>query len=213
MLRVRSLWALALLAAAVLALPALAADKVEKGFKPLLTGKDMSDFTLVLGNKTVKKSDTWTVEDGVIKCTGKPNGYFATKKPYRNFVLRFDFRYPERAGNSGYLMYITGPHKTWPKCIEVQGQYSQAGLIFAIGGAKGPDNRKSAAMKTAQEKARKPHKEWNSMEIISQDGKLISKLNGMQVGEGVYSLKEGSIGFQSEGTPIEFRNLRIKVTD
>jgi hypothetical protein len=49
------------------------------------------------------------------------------------------------------------------------------------------------------------------MEITSRDGALTAMLNGVVVctaepGE----LREGPIGFQSEGAEIFFRNLRIK---
>lgn len=189
------------------------AEESEEGFTPLVEGDDLSGFGFVLKAEDADPKETWEAEDGVVRCTGKPNGYFYTKKSYSNYVLRFDFRYPENAGNSGYLIHITGDHKVWPKCIEVQGMYDQAGLIFAIGGAKGPDNRQEQARKDLVLDSRKPHQEWNSLEIISQDGKITAKLNGTTVGEGEYDLTEGPIGFQSEGAPIEFRNMRIKVLD
>jgi len=38
----------------------------------------------------------------------------------------------------GYLAHITGEHKVWPKCVEVQGGETRStAKIFAIGGAKG----------------------------------------------------------------------------
>ena len=179
------------------------AGNPEEGFVPLGNGKDMSAFDLVGG-----APDTWSVEDQVIKCTGKPNGYFATKKPYKNFILRFDFRYPKSPGNSGYLIYITDEHKVFPKCIEVQGHYRSVCSIFPIGGAKGPRPKVDTA---ARNKAIKPHTEWNSVEIVSTDGALTALLNGIKICESApYELKEGPIGFQSEGAEIHFRNLRIK---
>ena len=57
----------------------------------------------------------------------------------------------------------------------------------------------------------KPHMEWNSIEIISQDGVITSLLNGAKIAEcGPYEINMGQIGFQSEGTEIHFRKLRIK---
>lgn len=185
----------------------------DEGFEPLVKSADLSDFGFVLRDADADPAKTFSVEDGVIKVTGQPFGYFHTKKSYKNYVLKLDFRFPEKAGNSGYLIHITDDHKVWPKCIEVQGQYSQAGLIFAIGGAQGPDNRKEPEKVKAVADAAKPHQEWNSIVITSQDGKLTSTLNGKPVGEGKYGLTEGQIGFQSEGAPIEFRNLMIKVID
>ena len=180
-------------------------------FKPLLTGKDMNGFDLVGGSP-----ETWRVEDGVIKCAGKPNGYFATKRSYKNFELLVEFRYTRPPnftddasfnGNSGYLIYITGDHKVWPKCVEVQGQNREVGRIFAIGG--GP-----AIKATDQPEIRaqvlRPVGEWNTLVISAENGRIGATLNGAIVcstepGE----LREGPIGFQSEGAEIHFRNLRI----
>jgi hypothetical protein len=181
---------------------AAGAGEEEKGFKPLGNGKDMSNFNLV------GPAETWSVDGDVIKCTGKPSGYFATKKPYRNYILRLDFRYPQKAGNSGYLIHITGEHKVWPKSIEVQGHYQSVCTVFPISGAKGARPKVDAE---ARKKALKPHTEWNSVEIISKEGALTAKLNGVTICESEpYELKEGPIGFQSEGAEIHFRNIRIK---
>ena len=80
-----------------------------------------------------------------------------------------------------------------------------------IGGAKGAKPKVDTA---ARKKVRKPHKEWNSIEIISKNGAITSKLNGAVICQSeAYELTEGPIGFQSEGAPIDFRNIRIKVTD
>jgi hypothetical protein len=187
-------------------------EEAEEGFQPLGNRKDMSEFVLVGA-----PADTWTVEGDVIKCSGHPNGYFATKKSYRNFVLRFDFRYVRPAnleddwkfqGNSGYLIYIRGEHKVWPKCIEVQGMYRAAGQIFAIGGAPAV---RAKDYPEIRRQVLKPVGEWNSMEIISKDGALTAKINGKVVCESEPGeLKEGPIGFQSEGAEIHFRNIRIK---
>lgn len=190
------------------ALPAVAqkGGNKEEGFKPIFNGKDMSGFELVKA-----PAETWSVEDGIIKCKGKPNGYFATKKSYRNYILRFDFRYPKNAGNSGYLLNITGKHKVWPKCIEVQGQYNGVCTIFPIGGAKGPRPKVNSA---ARKKVRKPHTEWNSIEIVMKNGAITAKLNGVTIAQSKpYDLKQGPIGFQSEGAPIDFRKIRIKEVD
>ncbi len=201
----RSLCLVAALFCAVSFTPAADKAAEEKGFVSLGNGKDMSLFALKGPAKT------WSVEGKVIKCAGKPNGYFRTKKSYRNYILRLDFRYPQKAGNSGYLLHINGQDKIWPNCIEVQGQYAGVCSIFPIGGAKGP---RPKADGQARKKAAKPHQEWNSVEIISRDGAFTAKLNGTTISRSEpYTLKEGSIGFQSEGAEIHFRNIRIKVID
>jgi hypothetical protein len=184
------------------------AQEDEKGFQPLFNGKDLTGWKLIVqGNADPEK--TFSVKDGVIDVTGNPNGYFYTDKSYKNYILRFEWRYPKQAGNSGCLVHIQEPHRVWPKCVEVQGLYADHGHIFAIGGAKG----KFKLDKEAQKRALKPHQEWNTTEVISKDGELTSKINGIQVDSGKGDLTEGQIGFQSEGVNIQFKNIRIKMLD
>ncbi|MFN4261040.1 MAG: DUF1080 domain-containing protein [Gemmataceae bacterium] len=199
---VRSLAGLAV--AALLFTSAFAADD---GFKPLFNGKDFTGFDFVMSG-SADPAKTWSVKDGVIDCTGKPNGYIVTKDSYSNYVLQVDIRYPEQAGNSGFLINCTGDPKVWPTCIEVQGHYNSICAIFPIGGAKGP---RPPVDEAARKKAIKPHNEWNTVEIRVQNGAITSMLNGVKICESEpYELKKGPIGFQSEGVPVQFRNMRIK---
>jgi hypothetical protein len=206
------LTALALAAGLGLLATGISADEPakadEKGFVPLFNGKDLEGWKLIVQGKADPEK-TFTVKDGVIDVSGNPNGYFYTDKSYKNYVLRFEWRYPKQAGNSGCLVHIQPPQRVWPKCVEVQGLYNDHGHIFAIGGAKG----KYSLDKDAQRKALKPHQEWNTTEVISKDGRLTSKINGIQVADGTGDLMEGPIGFQSEGAQIQFKNLRIKVME
>jgi hypothetical protein len=187
----------------VLFLLVSAAPAADEGFVKIFNGKNLDGLKIV--PETAK--DTFKVEGEVIKVSGKPSAYFCTEKSYRNFVLKFDWRYPEKAGNSGLLVYIQTPHKVWPRCVEVQGLYGSHGQIFAIGGAKGKYTNDGAARK----KALKKHDEWNTTEVTSINGKLTAKVNGETVAEGqTEELTEGPLGWQSEGAPIEFRNIVIK---
>ncbi|HZT80833.1 MAG TPA: DUF1080 domain-containing protein [Gemmataceae bacterium] len=202
----RGLPLLALAAGLALLAPAAAADDKEEGFKPLFNGKDFTGFKFVIGPKESEPGKTFTVTDGVIVVSGKPNGYFYTDKGYKNYVLRFDWKYADpKGGNSGCLVHIQPPHKTWPKCVEVQGLQSDHGHIFAISGAKG----QFTVDKEAQKKAIKPG-EWNTTEVISRDGELTAKVNGVEVSKGKGELTEGPIGWQSEGAEIHFKNIKIK---
>ena len=160
------------------------------------------DFFVAFGDPA-----SWKAEGGVFQCNGTPNGYLCTKKSYSNYVLTLEFRYPEQAGNSGVFHYISGEHKVWPACVEVQGLYQRLAQIFPLGGAEGP---RSDGDEEARAKARKPHTEWNRFEITSQDGVIGAKLNGVFIGEsGPYPVRQGPIGLQSEGAPVHFRNIEI----
>jgi hypothetical protein len=202
----------ALVAAAALTVTLAAQTPADdKDFKPLFNGKTMDGFKF----EPEGLEKVIRVEDGVIIVPGKPNGYFYTDKSYKNYVLRYDWRYARPkdlkedakfGGNSGLLVHIQPPHKVWPRCVEVQGMNRDHGNIFAIGGAKG--NFKKFA--DAQQKAIKPVGEWNTTEVTSENGRLSSKVNGVLVSEGTGELMEGPIGWQSEGAEIHFRNIRIK---
>ncbi len=192
-------------AAALLSSAATAGD--DKGFVVLFNGKDLTNFKTILAGGKADENKTFKVEDGVIVVSGKPNGYFYTDKSYKNYVVRFDWKFI-KDGNSGLLVHITGKHTVWPKSVEVQGQQSDHGRIFAIGGAKG----KFTVDKEAQKKAIKKG-DWNTTEVTSKDGELTSKINGIQVSTGKGELTEGPIGWQSEGTELHFKNIRIKVLD
>ena len=80
--------------------------------------------------------------------------------------------------------------------------------IFAMGGIKGP---RSEGDSVAREKSRKPHTDWNKLEITSKAGVISAKLNGVVISQsGPYPIRKGPIGLQSEGAPVHFRNIRIK---
>lgn len=195
---------------ASLALSTRAADD----FKPLVEGDDPSQFELVgIGPGTIR------IEDGVVHISGKPNGYFATKESYQNYVVQFEWMYerPEGLesdagfdGNSGFLVHIQPPHKVWPKSVEVQLMNRDAGNIFAIGGSKFSGKKDAAA----QKEAIKPVGQWNQEEVTCKDGAITCTINGVEVAKGTgASPDHGTIAWQSEGRPIRFRNLRIKPLD
>jgi hypothetical protein len=197
----------------LLSAPLAVSFGADEGFVPLVQGDDPKQFDLIAIG-----ADTIAIKDGVVALTGKPNGYFATKKSYKNYILRFEWMYerPEGLtsdagfdGNSGVLLHIDG-HKVWPKSVEVQLANSDAGNIFPVGPAKFSGKKDAAA----QKKAIKPVGQWNSEEVVCKDGAITCTINGTQVATGTgASPDHGPIGFQSEGRPIRFRNLTIKPLD
>jgi hypothetical protein len=180
----------------------------------VLTSDDVSQLKLVgFGPETI------TIKDKEIRLTGKPNGYFATKKSYKNYTLKFEWMYerPEGFkdgdkfdGNSGVLIHLAPPDKVWPKCIEAQLAYSGAGDLFAINGAKFEAKTDRDAVK----KAIKPVGQWNDAEIVCKGDTISCTMNGVKISSGSgASPSEGPIGFQAEGAPIRFRFLRVKSLD
>lgn len=192
-----------------IALLILAQDP-EADFTKLQNGKDLAGWK-AFEEATAK---AFKVDGDAIICSGDPAGYLYTEKTYRNFTLRFDWRYKRSegmtddstfAGNSGYLIYVK-EHKIWPTSIEVQGMNRDVGSLIPI-------NLKAKAKfdGDAQKKARKAVGEWNSMEIAAKDGTITVTLNGTPVNTITdFEPREGHIAFQSEGAEIHWRNIRIK---
>src|SRR4029078_1824519 len=78
------------------------ADQAQ-GFTRLFTGRDFTGWKIHLKDDKADSAKTFSVKDGVIQCTGRPNGYMRTEKEYADYVLRVQWRWPDaaRAGNSG----------------------------------------------------------------------------------------------------------------
>jgi hypothetical protein len=196
---------------------AAGAAAAQQRFVRLFNGKDLTGFKIAsrLADRD-QALNTWKVVDGVITCSGRPEGYLVTEKRFRSYVIRFDWRYPRPAGlmndadfrgNSGLLVHITGDLVVWPKCVEVQLENRDAGNIFGLSGAKAKGMKDAAA----QSRAIKPPGQWNSEEVTCQDGSITCRINGELVCSATeVDLKEGPIGWQSEGAEIQFRNIQIQ---
>ena len=51
---------------------------------------------------------------------------------------------------------------------------------------------------------------WNKTEIRCKDGHITVHINGHKVNEAVTPARSGYIGFQSEGGPMEMRNIIVR---
>jgi hypothetical protein len=210
------------LLAAVLLLAGLTAasaeEKKDAGFKPIFDGKDLEGWKVVLGGKESKPAPTFTVKDGALVISGRPNGYCVTDKSFKNYVIKYDWMYvrprdledeEKFTGNSGLLVHIQGlPEKgVWPKCVEIQGMNRNHGQLLNVSGAKGGPYKFD---KAALLKVRKPVGQWNTTEATLQDGSITVRVNGAEVASGKCDLTEGPIGFQSEGAELHLKNILVK---
>lgn len=199
------------LAAAAAPRPAGAATTQATAQK-LFNGTDLTGFSAYLKDAPDKKmEDVWTVKDGVIRCAGTPAGYLKTNQQFRDFALKFDWRWPEKPGNSGVLIRAHGPDQIWPKCLEPQLMHQNAGDIFVLGGfGVAQDRAKGSRIPKMQPTNEKPPGEWNTYEIRAQGDTIELKVNGLLQNTATGAeATAGYIGFQSEGAPIEFRNMEI----
>jgi len=183
---------------------------------PLFNGKDLSGWTQVITDEPGSSPDaTWSVTDGVIRCTGKPFGYLATQQSYADFKLHVEYRWygPAEQMNSGIFVFKTGPDTYFlPKAIETQLKKGNAGDFVLLSQAtlNGLDNPKVRAVKKQADSSEKPEGEWNSVDIEVKGNTIRSSVNGVlqNVGKDVYT-DCGQICLQSEGGKIEFRNVTL----
>jgi hypothetical protein len=187
------------------------AQKIE-----LWNGRNMSDWVLFLEDPKVDVNSVWSVNDGIIACSGIPRGYMRTKNKWTDYKLHAEWRWAEEAGNSGVLLHCQLPDTLWPLCIEAQLQAGNAGDFIMMGGAtvneqETPERRR---INKGEESSEKEPGEWNSYDIICQGDKIEVYVNGIQQNAcSGASISSGFIGFQSEGKPIEFRNLYVEPVD
>lgn len=184
------------------------------GWTPLFNGKDLTGLKVHFkdADKDADPAKTFSVKDGALIVSGKPTCYIYTDKSYKDYVLTYEWRFPEGSApdsNSGCLVHIQPPHKVMPKCIEPQGRYRDHGKLFFLG-VKGQDAKFD---EEAHKKALKPMGQWSTTEVTCKaDGTISVKLNGVAVASGKTELTSGPIGFQSEGWEVHFRNIKIKET-
>lgn len=208
--------------------------QADDGFKPLFNGRDMTNWTMFLGDDKADPAKTWSVKDGNIICTGKPAGYIITNEEFANYVLRLQWRWApgSKGGNSGVLLHVQPPNKVWPKSVEAQLQHGQAGDFWLIDAKleidKTRNNPRSARnyirigerwvhtkgekdAKAERKEFEKPIGEWNQYEIHCSGNNVKLMINGKLVNEGTNGeLSKGKIALQSEGAEIHFRNIGIK---
>ena len=205
-------------------------DGTGNGWKAL--GQD--DFVTVNGN-----SDTWTWKDGTVHCTGLPVGVARTRKPLENFELVAQWRHLRSGGNSGIFVWageksLEGlkPGSLPRGGIEVQildhgykDQYEKQsgkkadwfttnGDVFPVGTSRmtpfppvSPDGSRSFPRKNLSKGVGR----WNHYYVRCINGEVRLWVNGEEVSGGTScEPHQGYLCLESEGAPVEFRELRIR---
>ena len=189
----------------------------------LFNGTNLDNWNIFVSSPDVQPSELFYVEDGIINTIGKPHGYIRTKESYKNFKLHVEWRWTEEPTNSGVLLHVTGKDMIWPLAIECQLMHEKAGDLVLIGKGSGITVKETAHLIESEENRYKvlpkfeevsenPVGEWNSYDITSLDGNLEVIVNGVLQNEGTnMTLPEGNILLQSEGSPMQFRNIYLEV--
>jgi hypothetical protein len=210
--------------------PKACIDGTEPGYHPL----GEADFANVNG-----EPGTWTWKDGVAHCTGKPVGVIRSQKEYTNFELVAQWRHLTSGGNSGIFVWTDPaalkdlpPGKLPPGGIEVQildhgyaeqfekqhgvkpDWFTTNGDVFYVGTAKlkpfepiSPDGSRSFPRKNLS----RGTDAWNHYYIRAINGEIRLWVNGTEVSGGNNAEpRTGYLCLESEGAPVEFKNLRIR---
>jgi hypothetical protein len=184
----------------------------------LWNGRDLTGWERVVSDPAADVNDIWRVQKGVIHCTGQVNGYLRTDKTYRDYQLHVEWRWPDTPANSGVLLHASKPDQVWPPCIECQLKASNAGDFVLMNGTglavDGVDRQNSAKQFVVIVKksptSERPAGQWNSYDIHCAGDTVRCYVNGTLQNEGTGAIPTfGYIGLQSEGGPIEFRNIYI----
>jgi hypothetical protein len=193
------------------------------------------DFALVNTD-----DDTFTFQDdGLIKCKGTPVGVHRTKQQFKNFELVVEWRHLESGGNSGIFAWVDPkaleglePNKLPRSGIEVQmldhgykekyianggklaDWFTTNGDIFAVGESTMkpfPPLSPNGSRSFPRGEYSKGVGEWNHYYVRAINGELRLWVNGHEVSGGnECQPSEGCLCLESEGAPLEFRNLRVR---
>jgi hypothetical protein len=174
----------------------------------------------------------------VIYCTGKPTGVLASKKIYTNFELVVEWKHQQDGGNSGVFVWTTPESLKrldgkpgLPAGIEVQvldlgytrkyverhkkkpDWFTSHGDVFPVRVKMkpfppvAPNGKRSFPSKNLS----KGVGEWNHYYIRAINGEVRLWVNGEEVSGGTAcDPRTGYLCLESEGAPIEFRNLHIR---
>lgn len=185
---------------------------------PLFNGKDTAGWVSFLKDDAPADA-TWSVKDGLLVCTGTPNGFLRTAKSYSQYKFTVEWRFT-KTGNTGVVVHMTPPDKIWPKSIECQGMHKNQGDFFLWAGATAvgttPLTGKTGEIrgyKIARPGAdiEKPAGEWNTYTVICDKDTVTILVNEKEVNKLTgANLTSGFIGLQSEGGAFEVKSAVIE---
>lgn len=184
-----------------------------KGRITLWNGRDVTGWTVFLGDGSVAPASVWSASGGVLRFETKASGYLRTEGSFSNYHLHVEWRWPRDAAensNSGVMVHVQGQDAVWPASFEAQLRAGNAGQIVGIGldipTAPMLNNRKRAPR--LAEPSEKPFGEWNSYEIYCRGATIELFVNGVRQNYvDQLPVSSGAIALQMEGFPVEFREV------
>jgi hypothetical protein len=183
--------------------------------------------------------DTWTWKDGVLHGTGLPIGVMRTRRQFTNLEMVVQWRHLRSAGNSGVFVWVPeaalaslkpgvlpdygievqmldhGYREQYEKKSGKKGDwFTTHGDIFAVGKTKltpfpplSPDGSRSFPRKELSRGVG----EWNHYYVRAINGELRLWVNGEEVSGGTGAEpRTGYLCLEAEGSPVEFREIRVR---
>ena len=176
----------------------------------LFNGKDLTGWTFhVQADSTATAEDVFGVKDGVITIAGQPFGYMITDQSFSDYKLHLEWRWPGEPSNSGIFLHAEPIDGVWPRCAEVNLMAGRAGDMIASGGSSFEELTEGRFLRSTKESAENPAGEWNTAEIVCKGNFIQAYINGVLMNEAHFDRSEGPIALQSEGGPLEIRNIFI----
>ena len=183
--------------------------------------------------------DTWTWKDGIAHCSGQPVGVIRSQQSFTNFELVAQWRHLRSGGNSGIFVWTAEealkdlePGVLPRGGIEVQvldngyaEQYEKStgkkpdwftthGDVFPVGTAKMkpfPPTSPSGERSFPRKHLSKGVGQWNHYYVRCINGEVRLWVNGEEVSGGNdCDPRSGYLCLESEGAPVEFKELRVR---
>ena len=181
----------------------------------LFNGRDFSGWTFCMKNNA-DPGQTWSVTNGVIHCTGTPNGYLRTQQVYRDYQLTVEWRFVKvtpKADNTGVLVHLQLPDKVWPMCIQNQGKSGRQGDLFLMEGAEAKEHQgmnKNTPVPMHGLPNENPVGDWNTNVTVCAGNDVRAIINGKLKNEITgCTVSSGFVGIQSEGGEIQIRKITL----
>jgi hypothetical protein len=195
--------------------PPPAQAPTDAGFTSIFNGRDLDGWTGAV--------DGYQVVDGAILCKPGQGGTLYTRKQYRNFVVRLEFKLPPAGNNGLAIRYPGSGDSAYVGMTELQvlddgdPKYADLDPRQAHGSAYG--------MVAAKRGHLKPVGQWNEQEVTVRGSTIVVVLNGTTILDADLSTvtsfmadsphpgkdrTEGYFGFAGHNDPVAFRNIRIR---
>ena len=180
----------------------------------LFNGKDLDGWSFILDpSNPAPAADVFGVKDGVITISGRPFGFMYTDDTYGDCLLHVEWRWIGEPTNSGLFMHLEPSEMLWPRCAEVNLQAGHAGDMISSGGSQFEELKDAGGRfkpSPNKEQVEKPAGEWNVAEVYCRGNHIQAYINGVLKNEAHFDRSSGHIGIQSEGGPLEIRNVYVK---